>query len=279
MVIVDVMRAGPSTGMPTKTEQGDLLVAMFGRHGESPMPILAASSPSGCFQAAFEAAKVAIDYRTPVILLSDTFLQNSSEPWKVPDVGTLPDIDPAFAQPDHDEFLPYGRDEKLARPWAVPGTPRLEHRIGGLEREDGSGNISYEPDNHERMTRLRQAKVEGIAASVPPLAVDDPSGRAALLVLGWGSTLGTITEAAGRVRAAGHDVATAHLRWLNPMPTNTGEVVRRYPKILIPELNLGQLALLIRGRFLVDAASFTKVQGLPIFAEELEQAILGMLDA
>ena len=183
-----------------------------------------------------------------------------------------------FAEADHDTFLPYSRDAKLARPWAVPGTPGLEHRIGGLEREDGTGNISYEPDNHERMTRLRQAKVEGIADSIPSLTVDDPTGGAELLVLGWGSTLGTITEAAGRARASGHEVATAHLRWLNPLPTNTGEVVSRYPKVLIPELNLGQLALLIRGRFLVDAASFTKVQGLPIFAEELEQEILGMLD-
>jgi 2-oxoglutarate/2-oxoacid ferredoxin oxidoreductase subunit alpha len=279
MVIVDVMRAGPSTGMPTKTEQGDLLLAMFGRHGESPMPILAATSPSDCFATAFEAAKIAIDYRTPVILLSDTFLQNSSEPWRLPDVGALPEIDPGFAQPNHAEFLPYGRDEKLARPWAIPGTPGFEHRIGGLEREDGTGNISYEPDNHERMTRLRQAKVDGIVSSIPPLEVHDPSGEAELLVLGWGSTLGTITEAADRARAAGHRVATAQLRWLNPMPGNTGEVVARYPKVLIPELNLGQLALLIRGRFLVDAASFTKVQGLPIFAEELEHAILGMLGA
>jgi 2-oxoglutarate/2-oxoacid ferredoxin oxidoreductase subunit alpha len=280
MVIVDVMRAGPSTGMPTKTEQGDLLMAMFGRHGESPMPILAASTPSDCFRAAFEAAKAAIDYRTPVILLSDTFLQNSSEPWRLPDVEALPDVDPAFAAAgDHDTFRPYSRDAKLARPWALPGTPGLEHRIGGLEREDGSGNISYEPDNHERMTRLRQAKVDGIAESLPPLTVDDPTGGAELLVLGWGSTLGTITEAAGRARAAGHEVATAHLRWLNPLPANTDQVMARYPKILIPELNLGQLALIIRGRFLVDATSFTKVQGLPIFAEELEQEILGMLDA
>src|SRR5436190_3223364 len=279
MVVVDVMRAGPSTGMPTKTEQGDLLLAMFGRHGESPMPIVAASSPSDCFSTALEAAKVAIDYRTPVILLSDTFLQNSSEPWRLPDVASLPQIDPTFASANGEAFSPYGRDAKLARPWAVPGTPGLEHRIGGLERQDGSGNISYDPDNHERMTRLREAKVDGIAGSLERLAVDDPTGAAELLVLGWGSTLGTITEAAERVRAAGHAVATAHLRWLSPMPSNTGEVVRRYPKVLIPELNLGQLALLIRGRFLVDAASYTKVQGLPIFAEELEHAILGMLDA
>jgi 2-oxoglutarate ferredoxin oxidoreductase subunit alpha len=279
MVIVDVMRAGPSTGMPTKTEQGDLLLAMFGRHGESPLPILAASSPSDCFATAFEAAKVAIDYRTPVILLSDTFLQNSSEPWRLPDVAALPDVEPGFAVADHGTFMPYSRDDKLARPWAVPGTPGLEHRIGGLEREDGSGNISYEPDNHERMTHLRHAKVEGIAESLPPLTVDDPTGGAELLVLGWGSTLGTITEAAARARASGHEVATAHLRWLNPLPPNTSEVVARYRKILIPELNLGQLALIIRGRVLVDAASFTKVQGLPIFAEELEQEILGMLDA
>jgi 2-oxoglutarate ferredoxin oxidoreductase subunit alpha len=280
MVIVDVQRAGPSTGMPTKTEASDLLLAMFGRHGESPLPIVAASSPAHCFDAAIEAVRIAVTYRTPVILLSDTFLSNSSEPWRLPDVEALPRIDPNFAtRPNSpDGFLPYLRDERLARPWAVPGTAGLEHRIGGLEKEDGSGNISYDPENHARMTELRAAKVAGIAREIPPLAVDDPDGDAPLLVLGWGSTLGTIRAAARRVRQRGGKVATAHLVHLHPFPANTGEVVRAYRRVLIPEMNTGQLALLVRGRFLVDARSFTKVEGLPIFAEELEAEILRVLE-
>jgi 2-oxoglutarate ferredoxin oxidoreductase subunit alpha len=278
MVIVDVQRAGPSTGMPTKTEQADLLLAMFGRHGESPMPILAPSSPSDCFHIAFEATRIAVRYRTPVIVLSDTFLANSSEPWRLPDVDALPSIDPAFAVPSGAPFLPYARDERLARPWARPGTPDLVHRIGGLEREDLTGNISYEAANHERMTDLRRAKVDGIADEIPSVEVDDPSGDADLLVLGWGSSLGTIRAAARRVRAEGRAVATAHLRHLHPFPTNLGEVLRRYPKLLVPEMNSGQLALLLRAAFLVDARSFTKVQGLPIFAEELQRAIEEALD-
>jgi 2-oxoglutarate ferredoxin oxidoreductase subunit alpha len=279
MVIVDVQRGGPSTGLPTKTEQGDLLLAMFGRHGESPMPIVAASSPSDCFAMALEAARIAVTYRTPVILLSDTFLTNSSEPWKLPELDSLPVIEPNFAMAnDGEPFMPYARDEKLARPWAVPGTPGLVHRIGGLEREEGTGNISYDPVNHERMTYLRRDKVEGIAKDIPPLEVDDPDGDAELLILGWGSSLGTIRAASRRVRAEGRKVATAHLRHLNPFPSNTGEVVTAYRRVLIPEMNLGQLALLIRARFLVDAVSFTKVQGLPIFAEDLEEEILRVLD-
>lgn len=278
LVVVDVMRAGPSTGMPTKTEQGDLLLAMFGRHGESPLPIVAAETPAGCFEVAYEAARVAVRYRTPVIVLSDTFLQNSSEPWRLPDVDALPAIDPAFARSNGDGFLPYARDEAFARPWAIPGTPGLEHRIGGLEREDGTGDISYDAENHQRMTDLRRAKVEGIASEIAPLAVDDPEGDAELLVLGWGSTWGTVRAAAKRVREQGRSVAVAHLRWLNPFPANTGEVLAGYPQVLIPELNLGQLALLIRAKYLIDAKSYTKVQGLPIFAEELETAIMEMLD-
>ncbi len=280
MVIVDVQRAGPSTGMPTKTEQGDLLLAMFGRHGEAPLPIVAARSPSHCFAAALEAARIAIVYRTPVILLSDTFLANSSEPWRVPDVEGLPRIDPDFAAGPNagQEFLPYLRDAKLARPWAVPGTPGLRHRVGGLEKEDGTGDISYDPENHERMTHLRQAKVDRIAEAIPPLEVDDPGGDARLLVLGWGSSFGAIRACARRVRERGRAVATAHLMHLNPFPANTGEVVRSYPKVLIPETNLGQLALLIRGRFLVDARSYTKVQGLPIHLDELESEILKVMD-
>ena len=278
MVIVDVQRGGPSTGLPTKTEQGDLLLAMFGRHGESPMPVVAAASPSDCFAMAVEAARIAVRYRTPVILLSDTFLTNSSEPWRLPDLDALPEIDPAFAEPGEGEFMPYARDERLARPWARPGTPGLVHRIGGLEREDLTGNISYDPANHEYMTHLRDRKVAGIAQDIPALEVDDPDGDAELLVLGWGSSLGSIRAAARRVRAQGRKVATTHLRYLNPFPSNTGEVVTAYRKVLIPEMNLGQLALLIRAKYLVDAKRFTKVQGLPIFAEDLEEEILRVLD-
>jgi len=273
MIVVDVQRAGPSTGMPTKTEQADLLAAMFGRHGESPIPIVAASSPSECFEVALEAARVAVRYRTPVIVLSDTFLQNSSEPWRLPDVASIEPIDPMFARPNGAAFQPYARDDHGARPWAIPGTPGLQHRIGGLEREDVTGAISYDAENHERMTDLRREKVQGIATSLPPLEVDDPAGDAELLVLGWGSTSGSIRAAVGRARDAGERIARAHLRWLNPLPTNTGEVLRRYPKVLIPEINEGQLALLLRAKFLVDARSFSRVQGRPIWADELDDAI------
>jgi 2-oxoglutarate/2-oxoacid ferredoxin oxidoreductase subunit alpha len=279
MVIVDVQRAGPSTGMPTKTEAADLLLALFGRHGESPMPVVAAYSPGNCFDAALEAVRIAITYRTPVILLSDTFLGNSSEPWLIPSVDSLPEIHPDFATGPNagQEFLPYLRDERLARPWAIPGTPGLRHRVGGLEKDE-TGAISYEPENHERMTHVRAAKVEKIADDIAPLDVDDPDGDADLLVLGWGSSYGTIRAAARRVRSVGKKVATAHLYHLNPFPKNTGEVVTRYPRVLIPEMNTGQLAMLIRARYLVDAKSFTKVQGQPIFAEELEAAILNAMN-
>jgi 2-oxoglutarate/2-oxoacid ferredoxin oxidoreductase subunit alpha len=259
--------------MPTKTEQADLLAAMYGRHGESPIPIVAASSPSECFEVALEAARVAVRYRTPVIVLSDTFLQNSSEPWRLPDVAAIEPIDPMFAHPNGAVFQPYSRDDHGARPWAIPGTPGLQHRIGGLEREDITGAISYDAENHERMTDLRREKVQGIARTLPPLEVDDPTGDADLLVLGWGSTAGSIRAAVGRARDGGAKIARAHLRWLNPMPTNTGEVLARYPKVLIPEINEGQLALLVRAKFLVDARSFSRVQGRPIWADELDDAI------
>jgi 2-oxoglutarate ferredoxin oxidoreductase subunit alpha len=279
MIIVDVMRAGPSTGMPTKTEQGDLLAAIYGRHGESPIPVVATHTPSSCFDVALEAARIAVTFRTPVILLSDTYLGNSSEPWLLPSAGSLPTIEPRFATaPNHDDgFMPYLRDENLARPWAVPGTPGLEHQIGGLEKEDVTGHISYDPQNHERMTALRQAKIDRIAEQIPELEVDDETGDAELLVLGWGSSYGAIKSAQSRVREQGHRVATAHLTHVNPLPKNTGEVLRRYRKVLIPEMNLGQLALLIRGRFLVDADSFTKVQGQPILTHEIEEEILRRL--
>jgi 2-oxoglutarate/2-oxoacid ferredoxin oxidoreductase subunit alpha len=273
MIVVDVQRAGPSTGMPTKTEQSDLLMAIFGRHGESPLPVIAPSTSGGCFAAAFEAARIAVRYRTPVILLSDTFLASSSEPWRVPVVSELPTIDPAFATAEDAEgFLPYARDERLARPWAVPGTPGLAHRIGGLEKADLTGNISYDGANHARMTELRAAKVEGIAEEIPPLTVDSEPG-ASLLVLGWGSSEGAIRAGVRRARAAGHKAASAHLHHLNPFPANTGDVLRSFDRVLVPELNTGQLATLLRARYLVDVESFTKVQGQPLFAAEVEEQI------
>ncbi len=276
MIIVDVQRAGPSTGMPTKTEQSDLLMALYGRHGESPLPVIAPSTPGNCFDVAFEAARIAIRYRTPVILLSDTFLASSSEPWMVPSVADLPEIDPAFAVADGgsapEDFLPYARDERLARPWALPGTPGLQHRIGGLEKADGTGNISYDPANHARMTELRGAKVAGIADEIPPLVVD-PEPDARLLVLGWGSSEGAIRAGVRRARLAGHKVASAHLRYLNPLPSNVGDVLRSFDRVLVPEMNTGQLAQVLRAKFLVDVESFSKVQGQPIFTSEIEQQI------
>jgi 2-oxoglutarate ferredoxin oxidoreductase subunit alpha len=272
LVVVDVQRAGPSTGMPTKTEQADLLMALYGRHGESPLPVIAPSTPGGCFDAAFEAVRIAIRYRTPVILLSDTFLASSSEPWRIPAVEDLPEIDPAFARADGSPFEPYVRDKRLARPWALPGTEGLQHRIGGLEKADVTGNISYDAANHARMTELRAAKVAGIAGDVPQLEVDGDS-EARLLVLGWGSSEGAIRAGARRAREAGRSVATAHLRHLNPLPSNTGEVLRSFDRVLVPEMNSGQLALLLRGRFLIDIESFCKVEGQPLFAAEIQREI------
>ncbi len=278
MVIVDVQRAGPSTGMPTKTEQGDLLMAIHGRHGENPIPVFAPSTPADCFTMAVEAVRTAVRYRTPVILLGDTFLANSSEPWRIPDSSELPEIDPNFAvEPNTgDEFMPYLRDERGARPWAIPGTPGLQHRLGGLEKEDGSGNISYDPANHALMTKLRAAKLEKLAEELPELEVDADEG-AELLVLGWGSTNGVIRAAARRVREKDVPIAVAHLRHVHPLPANTGEVVRRFPKVLIPELNTGQLLSIIRAEFVVDAIGYNKNEGVPILAEEMEQAILETL--
>ncbi|MFV0457490.1 MAG: 2-oxoacid:acceptor oxidoreductase subunit alpha [Actinomycetales bacterium] len=283
MIVVDVQRGGPSTGLPTKTEQSDLLMAMFGRNGEAPLPVLAANSPSDCFDAAIEAARIAITYRTPVILLSDGYLANGSEPWRLPEPYDLTPIEPGQAagpnQVDEDgteSFLPYQRDPRtLARPWAPPGTAGLEHRIGGLEKEDGTGEISYDPENHDLMVRLRQAKVDGV--QVPDAAVDDPSGEADLLVVGWGSTYGPIGAGVRRVRRAGHDVAQLHLRHLNPLPANLGDILRSYRRVLVPEMNLGQLALLLRGRYLVDVHSHTSVRGLPFGAEQTEQMLLDNL--
>ena len=280
LLILDIQRAGPSTGMPTKPEQADLLMVLFGRNGESPVPVVAASTPSQCFEAAIEAARIALKYRTPVYLLSDAYLANGSEPWLIPDVADLPDISTSFAEANGEPFEPYRRDpETLARPWAIPGTAGLEHRIGGLEKADVTGAISYDPDNHDAMVRLRAQKVAGIAADIPELTVDDPDGDAELLVVGWGSTYGPITAGVRRARRQGVRVAQAHLQYLNPLPRNTGDVLRRYEKVLIPEMNLGQLALLLRAEFLVDAVSYTRVRGRPLGATELEDAIIAMAES
>lgn len=281
LLVIDVQRGGPSTGLPTKTEQADLLQALFGRNGESPLPVIAPCSPGDCFTAAVEAARLAVTYRTPVMLLSDGSLANGSEPWKVPTAADLEPIDPAFATepnaPDGSgEFWPYLRDDDtLARPWAVPGTAGLEHRIGGLEKADGRGTISYDPDNHDRMVRLRAAKIAHIP--VPDVEVDDPDGEAELLVIGWGSTFGPIGAGARRIRALGQKVATANLRHLNPLPANLDAVLHRYRRVLVPEMNLGQLSVLLRARYLVDAQSYTKVSGLPFKAEELQDVFLNHL--
>jgi len=283
LLIIDIQRGGPSTGLPTKTEQSDLLLAMFGRNGDAPLPVVAAATPGDCFDVAIEAARIALKYRTPVLVLSDGYLANGAEPWRLPQIDELPDLRPLvnFAtEPNHDgEFWPFLRDpETLARPWAIPGTPGLEHRIGGLEKADGPGNISYDPANHHRMTELRAAKIARIAADIPALTVDDPTGDARVLVLGWGSTFGPIAAAVRRVRARGLAVARAHLRHLNPFPANTGEVLSRYERIVVPEMNMGQLRQLIRAHYLVDARGYNRVAGLPFTSKELEQAIVAHIE-
>ncbi len=274
LVICDIQRAGPSTGMPTKTEQADLLQALYGRSGECPLPVIAPATPADCFDSAIEAVRIALKYRTPVILLSDGYLANGSEPWRLPDPAALPDLQVKFAAPGEEPFEPYQRDpHTLARPWAIPGTAGLEHRISGIERADRSGNISYDPDNHDRMVRLRQAKVDGIANDIPPIEVDDPDGDSRLLVLGWGSTYGSIGAAVRLTRLTGRKVAQAHLRYLSPFPANLSDVLGRYEKVLVPEINLGQLALLLRARYLTDVISYNQVRGLPFRSAELARVI------
>ncbi|MER5521759.1 2-oxoacid:acceptor oxidoreductase subunit alpha [Streptomyces sp. NPDC002763] len=278
LLVVDIQRGGPSTGLPTKTEQADLLQAMYGRNGEAPVPVIAPRTPADCFDAALEAARIALTYRTPVMLLSDGYLANGSEPWRIPELTELPDLRVQFARgPNHtlddgtEVFWPYKRDPgTLARPWAIPGTPGLEHRIGGIEKQDGTGNISYDPANHDFMVRTRQAKIDGI--DVPDIEVDDPDG-ARTLVLGWGSTYGPITAAVRRLRRAGEAIAQAHLRHLNPFARNLGAVLGGYDKVVIPEMNLGQLATLIRAKYLVDAHSYNQVNGMPFKAEQLAEAL------
>ncbi|GID96810.1 2-oxoacid:acceptor oxidoreductase subunit alpha [Amorphoplanes digitatis] len=275
LVIIDVQRAGPSTGMPTKTEQADLNMALYGRHGEAPLAVIAPRSPSDCFHAAIEAARIALKYRTPVILLSDNYVANGSEPWLLPDVYDLPDISVDFTTEPNGEdgrFLPYLRDpETLARPWAIPGTPGLEHRIGGLEKADKTGDISYDPANHELMVRIRAERIESIP--VPDVEIEDPDEVARVLVLGWGSTYGPIGAACRSLRQRGLPIAQAHLRHLSPLPANLGEVLKAYDKVIIPEMNLGQLAHVIRARYLVDAVPFNQVSGLPFTAATLENML------
>ncbi|HWL64566.1 MAG TPA: 2-oxoacid:acceptor oxidoreductase subunit alpha [Actinomycetota bacterium] len=279
MIVVDVQRGGPSTGLPTKTEQSDLLQAMYGRHGESPLPIVAAYSPVSCFWAAIESCRIALKYMTPVILLTDGYLANSAEPWRITSVGKLPDISVEFAsQPNAGEdFWPFLRDETtLARPWAIPGTAGLEHRIGGLEKADGTGNISYDPDNHHLMTQLRAAKIKVIEEDIEPLEFDADEG-ADTLILGWGGTYGAIGAAVRRLRARGRKIARAHLKHLNPFPKNTEQVLRRFDKIVIPEINTGQLARLIRAEYLIDVIQINKVRALPFRAGDLEQELLNIM--
>ncbi len=269
LVVIDVQRAGPSTGMPTKNEQADLLQIMFGRNSDSPIPIVAPSTPGDCFDMAIEAWRIALKYMTPVAFLSDAFLATGSEPWKIPDLATLNDIGVDNAVRGDGPFQPYLRDpETLARPWAVPGTAGLEHRIGGLEKADGTGNVSYDPDNHHKMQLLRAAKVAGIAKDIAPLDVYGPA-TGELLILGWGSTYGAIRSAVERLQADGRPVAHAHLRHLNPFPANTEEVLRSYRRVLIPEVNLGQLLMLVRARYLIDAVGYDKVRGKPFTIAEI----------
>lgn len=277
-VIVDVQRGGPSTGLPTKTEQADLLQAMFGRNGECPLAIVAPNSPGDCFTMAMEAVRIAVRYMTPVMLLSDGYLANGAEPWMIPDVNSMPAINikhPTEPNGGHNgdaHFLPYKRDERLSRPWAIPGTPGLEHRIGGLEKEDVTGNVNYEPENHEHMVRTRAKKIANIANEIPPLEVSGPA-EGDLLVIGWGGTYGSIRTAVQKAQGRGLRVAQAHLRYLNPMPKNTGDVLRRYKRVLVPELNGGQLCMLLRAAYLVDAVSLSKVQGKPFLVNEIESRI------
>jgi 2-oxoglutarate ferredoxin oxidoreductase subunit alpha len=282
VVIIDVQRGGPSTGLPTKTEQADLLQAMFGRNGECPAAILAPCSPGDCFNMVFEAVRLAISYMTPVFLLSDGYLANGAEPWLIPDPTTLPRIvvkhptGPNSNGNGEAHFLPYKRDERLVRQWAIPGTAGLEHRIGGLEKEDVTGNVSYDPGNHEKMVRIRAQKIANIANDIPELAVHGPADGD-LLVIGWGGTYGSILTAVERAQRKGHKVASAHLRYLNPMPKNLGAILKRYRKVLVPELNSGQLRLLLRSTFLVDAIGLNKVQGKPFLVSEIEERIVELV--
>ena len=278
VIITDIQRAGPSTGMPTKPEQADLLMAMYGRHGESPIPIIAASTPADCFDCAYEAVRIAVKYMTPVILLTDGQLANGAEPWLVPDPDTLAPIKVEF-RTDPEGFMPYLRDEEtLSRPWAIPGTPGLEHRVGGLSSEHLTGNVSYSPSNNEMMVRLRARKIAGIAREIPPTQVFGDEKGGDLLVVGWGSTQGTLREAVGNVRAKGKSVSHVHLRYLNPLPSDFGDILRRFKKVMVAEMNMGQLLKMIRADYLIDAVGCNKIQGRPFKVSEVESRILRALE-
>jgi 2-oxoglutarate/2-oxoacid ferredoxin oxidoreductase subunit alpha len=279
MVIVDVQRGGPSTGLPTKTEQSDLLLAMFGRNGESPLPILAAATPADCFDLVQEAMRIAVDFMVPVIFLSDGYIANGAEPWRIPEVSDLKPVKVKHPTERNasDAFLPYKRDERYVRPWAVPGTRGLEHRIGGLEKADVTGNVEYSPSNHQHMTDIRAAKVAGIAEFIPEQAVEGPdSGE--MLVVSWGGTYGTVRTAVRQVLSEGQQVAHCHLRYLNPFPRNLEAILRNYKKILVPELNRGQLRFLLRNQFLIDAKGLNKIQGKPFLVSEVADAIRSQLE-
>jgi 2-oxoglutarate ferredoxin oxidoreductase subunit alpha len=280
LVVINIQRGGPSTGLPTKTEQSDLLQAYYGRNGESPLPIVSASSPSDCFDAAYEAVRIAVQHMIPVILLSDGYIANGAEPWRYPQTADLKPIEVTFKKglaEGEAKYMPYQRDEKLVRPWAVPGTPGLEHRIGGLEKEDITGNVSYDPDNHEHMVKLRQAKVDKIADYIPLQTLDSGPEKGDVLVLGWGSTYGAIKSAVATLQAQGKSVAHAHLRHMRPFPRNLGEILGNYKKVLIPELNNGQLIKIIRDKYLIDAIAYNKIKGVPLTRSELVKAISELL--
>jgi 2-oxoglutarate ferredoxin oxidoreductase subunit alpha len=272
LLIIDIQRGGPSTGLPTKTEQSDLLQAYYGRNGECPMPVIASSTPSDCFEVAFEAARISVQHMTPVILLSDGYIANGSEPWKFPQSKDLPEIKVNFKKgldEGEEKLMPYKRDEKLVRPWAIPGTPGLEHRIGGLEKQDGTGNVNYEPENHQHMVKTRQAKVDKIADHIPSQKLDSGPEKGKLLILGWGSTYGAIKSAVSELHLEGYSVAHAHIRYLRPFPKNLGDIIKNYDRVLIPEINNGQLIKIIRDVYFVDALGYNKIMGVPITKTEL----------
>lgn len=280
LVIVNVQRGGPSTGLPTKTEQADLMQAIYGRNGEAPVPVIAACTPSDCFLMAFEACRIAIEFMTPVFFLSDGYIANGAEPWKFPSAADLPELKVSFAKntlKDGEKFLPYKRNEKLAREWAIPGTKGLEHRVGGIEKENETGNISYDPENHELMTKIRQAKVDNIADHIPLQTIDNGPSKGKLLVLGWGSTYGSIKTAIKEAMDEGHEVSHAHVKYLNPLPKNLGELIKGFDKVLIPEINNGQLIKIIRDKFLVDAKGLNKIKGMPFTSIEIKEKIVEML--
>lgn len=282
LVILNVQRGGPSTGLPTKTEQADLMQAIYGRNGEAPVPVIAACTPSDCFDMTFEACRLAVEFMTPVFFLSDGYIANGAEPWKFPAAADLPEIKVAFAKnnlKEGEKFLPYKRNEKLAREWAIPGTKGLEHRVGGIEKENETGNISYDPENHELMVKLRQAKVDNIADHIPLQSIDNGNATGKLLVLGWGGTYGSIKTAVKEAIAEGYDVSHAHIRYLNPLPKNLGELIRGFDRVLIPEINNGQLIRIIRDKYLVDAKGLNKIQGLPFTSGEIKGKIVEMAGA